>query len=418
MRAKKGISAFLLLIMAVWTLSFGVIFADTIPPELKSAIDAKNQELQKLTDQIKSTQFQLEATQSQKQSLQREIDQVNAQLKQLNLGIKSSEVAVQKLGLEIDATQYDIRSSQEKIIDKEKVIAETMRQIQQNDGSDNFIMVFLKNKSLADSVFEIQGLVDFQNKLAFDIADLKILKGELNNNLSTATNKKKQKEVEAANLKNRKVIVDETNKYKQTILKETKNKEKIYQESLTELQKRQDEIAAEIEKLEEAARQGIDSKTLPKARSGVLATPVEGRLTQGYGATTFARNGGYKGKWHNGIDFAAPIGTPVFSAEKGIVKSVGNQDVYCYKGAYGKFILISHENNLTTLYAHLSLQVVREGQAVERGDLIGYVGNTGYSTGPHLHFTVYASPTVKVAPAKTCGPKMPFGGDLNPQDYL
>ncbi|PIR44214.1 hypothetical protein COV23_00955 [Candidatus Wolfebacteria bacterium CG10_big_fil_rev_8_21_14_0_10_31_9] len=395
-----------------------IVFGVEVPIEIKSEINKKNQEIQVLNDQIKNTQTQLESTKNQKQTLRQELKQVNTQLSQLNLGIKSSKVAVEKLGLEIDATQYDIKDSQEKIQENQKAISETIRQIQQKDDSGNFLIIFLKNKSLANSVFEIQGLVDFQDKLSVDIDNLRVLKDNLNSNLNIVSSKKSQKEIEAENLKNKKIIIDETKKYRQTVLEETQNKEKLYQRSLTKLQKKQEQIAVEIEKLEVTARHGINTNTIPSSHSGILAIPVTGTLTQGYGATTFARSGGYRGKWHNGIDFSAPIGTPVISAEKGIVKSVGNQDLYCYKGAYGKFILINYDNNLTTLYAHLSLQVVKEGQEVNRGDIIGYIGNTGYSTGPHLHFSVYSSPTVRVAPSVSCGPKMPYGGDLNPMNYI
>ena len=144
--------------------------------------------------------------------------------------------------------------------------------------------------------------------------------------------------------------------------------------------------------------------------------PVSGILSQDYGATKFAKYG-YLGKWHNGVDFAAPVSTPIFSAEKGKVVAVGNSDAYCYRGAYGKFIVIEHENNLTTLYSHLSLQVVKVGDIISRGQLIGYAGKTGYATGPHLHFTIFASQTFRMGPSRICG-LLPYGGDLNPMDYL
>jgi len=68
---------------------------------------------------------------------------------------------------------------------------------------------------------------------------------------------------------------------------------------------------------------------------------------------------------------------------------------------------------LTTLYGHLSRIVVQKGDFVKRGQVIGYSGQTGYATGPHLHFTVYAKTTFYMGPSKVCGP-MPYGGDLNP----
>jgi murein DD-endopeptidase MepM/ murein hydrolase activator NlpD len=87
---------------------------------------------------------------------------------------------------------------------------------------------------------------------------------------------------------------------------------------------------------------------------------------------------------------------------------------------------VKHNNGLTTLYGHLSKYIVSIGQRVERGEVIGYVGSTGYATGPHLHFTVFASQTLVPArpgypegtkPSKSCGP-MPVGGDLDPTKYF
>ena len=122
------------------------------------------------------------------------------------------------------------------------------------------------------------------------------------------------------------------------------------------------------------------------------------------------------------------MGTPIKSAQGGIVRDFGNTDAYrgCY--SYGKWILVEHFNGLSTLYAHLSLIKVRKEQEVKAGDLIGYSGNTGYSTGPHLHFTVYATKGVKIVrlgDIKTitnCAdahiPVAPFNAYLNPLSYL
>jgi len=157
---------------------------------------------------------------------------------------------------------------------------------------------------------------------------------------------------------------------------------------------------------------------LPIPSTGLLAYPVQGliRISQNWGATKFAKNG-YKGGWHNGLDFAAPLGTPILAAEGGIVLASGNQDLYCRRGAYGKYIVIRHTNGLVTLYAHLSRYSLSSGDIVKRGDIIGYMGSTGYSTGSHLHFTVYDAKTFAMRPSNSCG-LMPSGGDLNPGLYL
>jgi len=114
------------------------------------------------------------------------------------------------------------------------------------------------------------------------------------------------------------------------------------------------------------------AKALP-AVSGYFGNPVPGgRLTQGVHG-------------NNGVDIGAPSGTPIYASASGtiiVAKSGGG-----YNGGYGNYIVISHDNGTQTLYAHMSGLAV-SGGAVAKGDLIGYVGNTGRSTGNHLHFEV------------------------------
>lgn len=413
---QKGIA--IIVSITVLTGFFGIVRAAETPPEIKEAIEKKRQEEQELGNQIKAVQGALETTVGEKQTLQRELNQINNNVKQLDLGIKYSKTAAEKLSYEIQDTQYTIEESQERIAECKKEIAEMLRQVQRKDTSEGPIMAILKGKSLADTVGEIQALLEFQDNFSQEIGELQGFTKELDQQVKTAEEKKKQKEIETENFKNKKVILDQTKQYQQQLLNQTKNKEQIYQNSLAELKKRQDAIDAEIARLEAEARKNINLGALPKVDTGPLMMPAQGKLTQGYGSTPFAiRN--YASKRHNGIDIAAPIGTPIVAASDGRVVGVADQDLYCRKGAYGKFVAITHYNGLTTLYAHLSLWTVSEGQEVKKGDLIGYMGNTGFSTGPHLHFTVYATPTFKIAPAVgSCGPKMPFGGDLNPFDYL
>ncbi len=87
-------------------------------------------------------------------------------------------------------------------------------------------------------------------------------------------------------------------------------------------------------------------------------------------------------RFHAGMDFSSDVGTPVYATGDGVVTFSD------WQSGYGKLIEINHGYNYTTRYAHLSATLVREGQAVHRGDLIGRVGNTGKSTGPHLHYEV------------------------------
>jgi len=109
-------------------------------------------------------------------------------------------------------------------------------------------------------------------------------------------------------------------------------------------------------------------------------------------------------KFHSGMDFSANIGTPVYATGDGVVKKAG------WQSGYGKIIVINHGHGYETWYAHLNDYDVRVGQKVKRGEVIGEVGNTGKSTGPHLHYEVHVK-------GKVVNPVNYYFMDLSAEDY-
>jgi murein DD-endopeptidase MepM/ murein hydrolase activator NlpD len=178
-------------------------------------------------------------------------------------------------------------------------------------------------------------------------------------------------------------------------------------------------IMATTQKIDQLSRKlYIQSKSfdqvykLAKGKNQMLASipaiqPISNkdlsRLASGFG---YRIHPVYKTmRMHTGIDFTAPIGTPVYATGDGVV--AGNADGY---SGYGKLIVINHGYGYSTFYAHLSKINVKPGQRVKRGDVIGLVGTSGISTGPHLHYEVRKN-------GEPINPINYFYQDLSPEEF-
>jgi len=423
-KLSATVFVFLLVFGTVSQKTFGQLAASK--EDLQFKIQQKTQELQGISTQLQETQKNLSQTQNQRQTLQKQLNIYKSTIDQLNLNIKQDSVSVEKLSLEIDSLNYDLKDIQSSMGDKKAAVNQLLVSLQKNDNENsNLLEIFLKSKTLADGILETESLSNIHNQMKIEIDNLKALNNQYQNTLKEKNNKVSDIQTHQTNLSARKTIVANQKEEQQTVLTQTKNQEAIYQKQLSELQKLQDQIDAEIEMMGMQLRKDIDPSLLPAANTSVFIDPIPGgNLSQSYGRTSFAIKT-YKSQWHNGIDIAAPVGTEVYAPADGTVINVGNQDRFCPRAAYGKFMEIKHNNGLTTLYGHLSLYLVSIGQKVTRGQLIGYVGKTGWATGPHTHFTVFASQTLTPAlpgypegsRKSTCGP-MPVGGDINPLLYL
>ena len=123
------------------------------------------------------------------------------------------------------------------------------------------------------------------------------------------------------------------------------------------------------------------------SRSSTFSWPVTGKVTDGYGWRTHPITG--KRQFHEGIDIAASSGTAVRAAASGTVTFAG------WSNGYGRLVVVSHGEGYETKYGHLSRYAVSKGAKVSKGDTLGYVGQSGDATGPHLHFEITVSRQAK-----------------------
>lgn len=398
--------------------------------ELKNQISTKNDTIKKLEEDIKKYNTAVQNTQAQKKTLQGEIKQIDTTRAKLGTDIKLTGQKIDVTKLTINSLGSEIGVKVQNIGETQVSMEEILRSISTDEfATDNIIFTWLSAGSLSDALAETDNLSKLQKKLVEKLATLRNLKTDLE---IKKTDKEKEKERLAglqSQLADQKKIADQTKKEKDTVLSETKSKEAAYQSLLAASKKKKQQVESEIANIEQQIKIAINPELLPTSGPGTLLWPVSPvRITQYFGNTDFATKNPtvYNGKGHNGVDFGIPTGTVIKSAAEGVVIGAGDTDITCKGASYGKWVLVKHTNGLSTLYAHLSLIKVQEGQAVGRGDLLAYSGNTGYSTGPHLHFTVYASQGVSVSSLKSkvpgCGTyRMPIGSYnsyLNPLSYL
>lgn len=389
-------------------------------------IEAKNQEIKRLEEEAKKYKGALDEIDRATDTLQSQIQLLNLTIKQLDANIRITNAKISKTNLEIKELGREITGKETSIGEQRGHLGYLVKALMESD-QETPMEILAKNDTLSSFFTSVDNILGVQRNIHSVLAELRKTREELQDRKSKAEGKRLELAALVDELADQKSLQVEQRRNLSNLLAETKNQERRYQNLLAEVEKKRDALQQEINALESGLTATFDRSALPAAGSGVIGWPLPDPIfiTQYFGRTAFARAGGYNGKGHNGIDLRARDGTPVFASGEGRVRAVGDTDTACRRASYGRWILIDHSNNLTTLYAHLSIIKVRPGDALNRGELIGYSGRTGYATGPHLHLSLFAAQAVNVGQLKSrvCGrmmtlPLAPFGGYLNPVDYL
>jgi murein DD-endopeptidase MepM/ murein hydrolase activator NlpD len=396
--------------------------------EIRSQIEEREQKIEELEQDIQRYESELTEISSRKQSLESAVSELEVAQQRLETDIAVTENRIDSSQLQIEKLSLDIDEKESAISTASAAISDTIRSIHEHDRQ-TLVETVLSHDSLSDAWTEMNSLQRFQVSLKQKLNELKQLRNELQSQRRELEDKRSQLVQYRRELAGQQEAVAANKEEKQQLLSRTENKQENYQTLLQEKRAARREFLNELSNLESQLDVVVDPNTIPPQGDGILKAPLDSlTITQYFGNTQFAQEGGYDGKGHNGVDFRAAPGTRVLSSLSGTVIGTGNTDRVngCY--SYGKWVLIEHNNGLSTLYAHLSVISVTEGEQVSTGDVIGFSGNTGYSTGPHLHYGVYASQGVEIRrlgdikEITNCGPAYipvaPHDAYLDPLGYL
>lgn len=393
--------------------------------EMKQKISSKTDEIARLEQEIKQYQKDIEDLGTQKDSLKRSIAELTLTRKKLETDIKVTQTKIDATDLRIRQLATQISGKEDEIGDRNAALREALRGIHERDEY-SLPAIALSNESFAGLWDDIEQMNQFTGAVKENVDILQGLKVDLEDKQGIQESQKKEFERLKGELGDRKKIVEQNNKTQAKLLKDTSNQESNYKKVLAQKIALKDAFEQELRDYESTLQFILDPTSIPPRGKKVFAAPLDNlRITQQFGRSASSVRL-YASGTHNGTDFGASVGTPVKAMLSGTVIGAGDTDLVCPGASYGKWVLIRHNNGLASLYAHFSLIKVSQGQEVATGEVIGYSGNTGYSTGPHLHLTVFAASGVKVESraSKVCGGRMytmPFAATnayLNPMDYL
>ena len=405
-----------------------LLFAQTAD-ELRTEIDEHNAKIDRLDKEIAQYEKDLVVIGGKKKTLQNAISTLNITIKKTTASI---EVTKSKIG----ATELEIRELAGDIADRETLIARqkaamaTMMRAVAEEDDRSLLEQTLDEETLADTWRVLDAAAGFQEALTSRIDVLAAEKKRLAASKAATEAKRAELVKQKTTLVAQQGSLNATKLSQNELLSQTRSQEAEYQKILKAKKAQQASFENALTDLKSKLAVAVNPSAITPAGKGVLRWPTDSvRVTQYFGNTAFAKSGAYNGKGHNGIDIGVPNGTPLKAALSGTVMGTGNTDAVrgCY--SFGKWVLIKHGNGLSTLYAHLSQFAVSAGQEVSTGQLIGYSGETGYATGPHLHFGVYVSSATQVmklgdatnsksACANATMPIAPLSAYLNPMNYL
>jgi len=380
--------------------------------EIQSQIDA-------LEDQIDDNMTEMEKYIAQKDIIDQEVGLLNQQILNVNSQIASYGLLIADKQDELDIAQARL----EELSAKNK---ERIRAMEEN-GSLSYWSVLFKANSFAD-------LLDRLNMIEEIAASDKRRLDEMNQAAELVAQAREELEVEKAELETTKAeldvmqedlavkraeadevlvklnakaeeyekLVHEAEADEEALLAEIAKKEKEYNEARAKEEEERRKQEEEDRKKQEAAQNGSSGNSSGNSSTGSSSPSSSAtwkipckykKLTSPYGWRIHPVYGDRR--FHSGVDLAAAKGTPIYASRSGTVTAA------TYNKSSGYYVTINHGDGFSSSYLHMTHYIVSNGQKVSQGDVIGYVGSTGVSTGDHLHFSIYYN-----------------GSSVNPANYL
>lgn len=377
---RRGLS--LLLAFALLLPLTGQVSVMPASAVTQAEIDALKNDANALAGQKKDLQSQLAAVRAdkskameQKRLLESQIDVIRSEISNINQQIAKYDQLIGEKAQEIAETE-------EKEQAQFDLFCRRMREMEEQ-GEESYWSILFGSSSfsdLLDNYMMIEEIIEYDNGVIDSLTALQEQlaqeKDELEQAQAAQEEAKRQQQAAQDELKAQEAEVDK-------VIAEISEQEDDLAAKEAELKKAADAANAEIKRLEREMAAQIQTV---KSESGFM-WPLDASLntlSSLYGGRTDPISG--KPGNHTGIDIPAARGTKIYAAKSGVVTTsvMGSGSSW----SYGNYVVVSHSDGTSTLYAHMSSRAVSKGDVVNQGDVVGYVGTTGRSTGNHLHFEI------------------------------
>lgn len=428
-KTKQRIIVRGVLVCFLFLFSFQGSFAVTIE-ELQAKLNALRQkdlalqkESQKYRSLINDTKEEIRTIKGEISDLTYSINGLEAEIQRTENSLELTSLEVEKLTLEIQKILDEIRVTKDQT-------SQALSKMYQAEGVSQIELV-LAGDNFNEFWDEQQYFFNFQDSLNTLLSQMELLHVDLSAKKEEQENYKVQLEALKIQKKVQQSLLDDQRDYQKGLLTQNEVQKKGYEGNLSNAEKTRRSIIEEILHIEEEVKRlhnfelYLKSGQIPPPGTKIFAWPTaQAPVTQGYGATAFARSGVAGYRFHNGIDIGGGIGTPVKVAAPGEIigrntspcPNYGKLRNFGCQGGWGNWVAIKHAGEIVTLYAHLAgPSILSIGTKVNTGDLLGYIGSSGNVTGPHLHFSMY---TEFFLVPKGGYPGYNPSGTLNPLLYL
>ena len=383
--------------------------------EIEKELVALREEQAELKKQSDALQTSINENQAKTQTLVEKKADIDQQMEMSRQTIENLNEQIQQYSLLIAQKQDELEQTEAEEARLNKQYKTRLRAMEEtgkisywsilfgaSSFSDLLDKVNMINEIAESDKLMLQKMAEVAAQIASERADLETQMDELEKAKSDLA--EQQTALETQRAESDQLILQMS---AESLSEEYQNYEKLEDEMSAQIKKTETEYFNALSK-EEAARQaelnrqnnnkvpsnGSSNSGSSSSTGGFLyPLPYAVPITDAYGYRIHPLSGTYK--WHNGVDLAAGSGTAIYATKSGTVTSA------CYNEAYGYMVTINHADGYSSLYGHMTNYIVSAGDYVTQGQTIGYVGSTGWSTGPHLHFTIYYN-----------------GADVNPMNYV
>ena len=356
--------------------------------EIQKQIDELEEQNKEIQAQINAIQSQYDANYSDMEAMVAQKEAIDQEMTLLNTKIETTNEQISAYSQLIADTQEELEAAEEELAALSQKHRERVRAMEEG-GTLTYWEVIFQANSFTDMLDRINMVEEINASDRSRIEQMRIAADIVDATRMNLEAEKESLEDTRLQLAADEAALEEKRSESDELLHELEKKAEEFQALLDESEILQEELMQEIAQkeveLKEAkydeylAKLAKEGENPPSSASWLM--PVTGTLTSPFGMRLHPVLGYYR--MHNGIDLAAAQGTPIYATRAGKVTTCSYQ-----AGGAGNYVSINHLDGFSSIYMHMTHYVVSPGQSVSQGQLIGYVGSTGISTGPHLHFGI------------------------------